>query len=179
MTALEAVARLSPTAFAALADPDVWEPILVDWVVNSDNWVVRLAAVRLLGMLRRVTDRVAAALRVAMQDNSHVQQAAYAAAGEFRSMKGDVIPELLGLLADPSAGVAASTARLLVSLARGEGAPDRRRILRGLQDAVTSAPQAASVYLMHPGEDGGAETIRFVDRLDRILYQAIFEVNDS
>jgi hypothetical protein len=179
MTALEAVARLSPSAFAALADPDIWEPILVGWVENSGSWVVRLAAVRLLGMLRRVTDCVATALRVAMQDNSHVQQAAYAAAGEFRSMEGDVIEKLLSLLTDPSAGVVASTARLLVSLARGEGSPDRRRILRGLQDAVTCAPLAASVYLMESGDGQGAETIRFVDRLDRILYQAIFEVDGS
>jgi hypothetical protein len=131
-------------------------------------------------LLRRVTDRVADALRGAMKDNPFIQRAAYSAVAEFRSMKGDVIPELLDLLADPSAGVAASTARLLVSLARGEGAPDRRRILRGLQDAVTSSAATAPVYLMQFDEDGdGDGTIQFVDRLDRILYLAIFEVSDS
>lgn len=180
MTALEAVARISPFAFAALADPDTWEPILVECVATSDDWVARLAAVRLLGMLRRVTDRVTDALRVAMKDNPFAQHAAYAAVAEFRSVKGDVIPELLDLLADPSAGVAASTARLLVSLARGEGAPDRRRILRGLQEAVTSSPAAVPVYLMRTGEDGDwSNTIQFINRLDRILYLAIFEVSDS
>jgi hypothetical protein len=180
MAALDAVARISPNAFAALADPDTWEPILIDWVATGEGWVGRLSAVRLLGMLRRVTDRVADALRVAMKDNSFVQRAAYAAVAEFRSMKGDVIPELLDLLADPSAGVAASTVRLLVSLSRGEGASDRRRILRGLQDAVTSSPAAVPVYLMRIDEDGDeGDTIEFVDRLDRILYLAIFEVSDS
>jgi hypothetical protein len=178
MSALEAVARISPSAFTALADPDAWEPILIEWVATGNNWVGSLAAVRLLGMLRRVTDRIAGALQAAMKDNPYVQRAAYVAVAEFRSMKGDVIPELLDLLADPSAGVVASTARLLASLAQGEGAHDRRRILRGLQNAVTSSPKAARVYLMRKDE-GDADTIEFVDRLDRVLYQAIFEVNGS
>jgi hypothetical protein len=147
-------------------------------VATGNNWVGSLAAVRLLGMLRRVTDRIAGALQAAMKDNPYVQRAAYVAVAEFRSMKGDVIPELLDLLADPSAGVVASTARLLASLAQGEGAHDRRRILRGLQNAVTSSPKAARVYLMRKDE-GDADTIEFVDRLDRVLYQAIFEVNGS
>lgn len=180
IAALDAVAQVSPSAFAALADPDVWEPILIDQVANGRNWVGRVAAVRLLGDLRRVSDRVAAALQVAMKDNSFVQRAAYGAVAEFRSMKGDVIPQLLELLSDSSADVAASTARLLVSLSRGEGASHRRRILRGLQDAVAGPAAAAPVYLMRVAEEGDApETIDFVDRLDRILYLAIFEVNGS
>jgi hypothetical protein len=176
ITALGAVAAISPIAFTALADPDVWEPILVEWVTTSDYWTGRLAAVRLLGLLRRVSDGVTAALRMALQDNQYVQRAAYAAAAEFRSMEGDVIPALLGLLADPSAAVAASTARLLASLAQGEGTQDRRRILQGLRDAMTVSPKAASVYLMHR-DDGGTDAIEFIDRLDRILYRAIVEVS--
>lgn len=178
LTALEAVARISPSAFTALADPDVWEPILTEWVATGNNWVGSLAAMRLLGMLRRVTDRIADALRVAMKDNPYVQRAAYAAVAEFRTMKGDVVPKLLRLLVDPSAGVAASTARLLASLAQEETTPDRRRILHGLQNAVTNSPMAARVYLMRRNE-GGADAIEFVDRLDRIIYQAIFAVSGS
>ena len=176
VTALGAVAAISPIAFTALADPDVWEPILVEWVTTSDDWTGRLAAVRLLGLLRRVSDGVAAALRMALQDNQYVQRAAYAAAAEFRSMDGDVIPALLGLLADPSAAVAASTARLLASLAQGDGTQDRRRILQKLRDAMTVSPKAASVYLMHRDDDG-TDAIEFIDRLDRILYRAIVEVS--
>jgi hypothetical protein len=179
LTALEAVARISPVAFTALAAPDTWEPILIEWVATSDYWTGRLAAIRLLGLLRRVTDRVADAFRVAMQDNIYVQRAAYDAVAEFRTMKGDVLPALLALLANPSTGVAASTARLLASLARGEGTADRRRILRGLRDAVASAPRGARVYLMKKDDDAGAEIVEFVDRLDRVLYQAIFEVSGS
>ena len=178
LTALEAVARISPVAFTALAAPDTWEPILIEWVVTSDYWTGRLAAIRLLGLLRRVTDRVADALRVAMQDNIYVQRAAYDAVAEFRTMKGDVLPALLDLLTSPSTGVAASTARLLASLARGEGTADRRRILGGLQDAVVSAPRGARVYLLQR-DDAGTQSIEFVDRLDRVLYQAIFEASGS
>jgi hypothetical protein len=115
------------------------------------------------------------ALRAAMKDVSFVQQAAYDSVAQFRTMKRDITTELLALLGDQDAGVVASTARLLVSLARSEGATtDRRRILRGLQDAVAEAPSARQVYLMAEGET--AMSIRFVDRLDRILYRAIFEV---
>ena len=180
MAALEAVARISPKAFAALADPNDWETMLIEWVATSDYWVGRVAAVRLLGMLRLVTDLVADALRIAMKDNVFVQRAAYAAVSEFRMMKDDVIPRLLELLADPSAGVVASATRLLLGLARGEGAPHRRLILRGLQDAVAGPSSAVPVYLMRYDEDGsGGDIIEYVDRLDRILYLAIFEVTDS
>ena len=53
-------------------------------------------------------------------------------------------------------------------------------ILRSLQDAVISSAATARVYLMQFEEEGdGGGTIQFVDRLDRILYLAIFEVSDS
>ncbi len=176
LTALEALARVSPNAFAALADPDIWESILTEWAETAWHWTTRLASVQLLGLLRRVTERIAATLRAAMNDVSFVQLAAYESVGEFRRMKGDIVPELLDLLDDPSANVVASTTRLLVSLARSEGAiVDRRRILRSLQDVVSGSPKVGSVYLMQ--EDDGTMSIQFVDRLDRILYRAIFEVS--
>jgi hypothetical protein len=178
LTAIEALARISPEAFTALADPDIWEPILTNWAEAAEHWTTRLAAVRLLGQLRRVTERVAAALRAAMSDVSFVQQAAYDSVGGFRRMKGDIIPQLLGLLDDPSAAVAASTARLLVSVAQAEGATaDRRRVLRGLQDAVARSPRVGAVYLMHELENESRMSMQYVDRLDRILYRAIFEVS--
>lgn len=92
-------------------------------------------------------------------------------------MRGDITPELLRLLDDPCAGVAASTARLLVSLARSEGATtDRRRILRGLQDAAAGSAKDRNVYLMRE-HLGSGFSIQFVDRLDQILYQAVFQVS--
>jgi hypothetical protein len=180
IAALDALAQAAPSAFAALAHPDEWEPILIRWVASGEGWVGRESAVRLLGMLRRVTDSVAEALKVAVKDNFFVQRAAYAAAAEFRSMKGEVLPDLLELLSDASAGVVASAARLLESLSRGEGAPHRRRILRGLQDAVVDSAAAVPVYLMRIDDDlSGDFAIEFVDRLDRILYQSIFTVSES
>ncbi|MFC1435439.1 hypothetical protein ACEZDB_32840 [Streptacidiphilus sp. N1-3] len=176
LTAIDALAQVSPIAFKAVAEPDVWEPILTEWVQTADHWTTRLAAVRLLGLLRRVTERVAVALSAAMNDVSFVQQAAYDAAEEFHSMKSDITPELLRLLDDPDAAVAASTARLLVYLARGEGLlTDRRRILRGLKDAVAGPVGGRNVYLMHEGE--ARMSIQFVDRLDQVLYGAIFELS--
>jgi hypothetical protein len=176
LTATEAVARFSPDTFAALALPEFWEPILTEWAQYGDHWVARLAAVRLLGRLRRVTERVAHALRSAMNDVSFVQQAAYSSVSEFRRIEGDILPELLQAIDDPSAGVAAATTRLLVGVARAEVAPaDRRRILRSLQQAAARPSMVRPVYLM---DDGAlAMSIRFVDRLDRILYHTIFEIS--
>ena len=91
-------------------------------------------------------------------------------------MKGDITPQLLGLLDDRDAGLAASTTRLLVNLARGEGSTaDGRRILRAFQDTVARSTQARNVYLMNEG--AFAMSIRYVDRLERILYRGIFEVS--
>ncbi|MEU6025126.1 hypothetical protein [Micromonospora sp. NPDC047134] len=177
LSATYALARQSPDAFAALTDPDEWEPLLVEWAETASRWIIRLSAVRLLGLLRRVTSRITAALRAAMTDVSYIQQAAYESVGEFRRMKDDIIPELVDLLDDQSAAVAAATARLLVALAEAEGTTvDRRRILDGLQEAATGTPQARPVYLMR--DDGeGLMSIEYLDRLDRILYRAIFELS--
>ncbi|SHN36212.1 serine protease [Actinacidiphila paucisporea] len=178
LTAADALARVSPNAYTALADPDVWEPILTEWVETADHWTARLSALRLLGLLRRVTPRVTAALRAAMKDNFHVQQAAYDTVQDFHSMKGDITAELIESLGDADAGVAGSTARLLLNLARGEGATtDRRRILRGLQEAASSPTKGRNMYMMSEGEIVHTLSIRFVDRLDRLLYQAIFEIS--
>ena len=177
LTAAEALARVSTGAFAVVADPDVWEPILTEWVRVEEHWTARVAAVRLLGHLRRVTDRVVVALRAAMKDVSFVQQAAYESVAEFRRIEGDILSELLLLLGDPSAGVAAATARLLVGVARAEGTSSHsRRILRALEEAATrSCVIPRPVYLME--EAGGSMRIRFVDRLDRILHRAMFEIS--
>ncbi len=176
LTATEAVARLSPDAFAALAPPDFWEPVLTEWVQYGQHWTSRLAAVRLLGRLRCVTERVARALCSAVNDVSFVQQAAYASVTEFRRIEGDILPELLQLLEDPSAGIAAATARVLVSIAQSEvSSADRRRILRKIEQAATRPSSARAVYLMD--ENGGFMSINYVDRLDRILYGAIFEIS--
>jgi hypothetical protein len=176
LVATESLARLSPDAFAARADPHLWEPILTERARYSTSWTARQAAILLLGRLRRVTERVALALRAAMNDILYVQQAAYTAVGEFRRLSGDVIEDLLPALDDPSAGVAAATARLLAGVAKAEGtlAADRRRILRGLQRAAGLPGATRPVYLLE--EPSNAMHIRFVDRLDRILYRAIFEI---
>jgi len=111
-----------------------------------------------------------------MNDVCFVQQAAYESVSDFLRMEGDILSDLLAQLGDPSAGVAAVTARLLVGVARAEvTSADRRRILRGLQEAATRSSGTRPVYLMEEGL--GHMSIRFVDRLDHILYRAIFDVS--
>ncbi len=130
LTATEAIARKSPDTFARLASPEDWEPVFAEWAQYRDHWSERLAAVRLLGRLRRVTPRVAQALRAAMEDNPYTQHAAYAAVGEFRHIEGDVFQEVLSMLDSPSAATSAAAARLLVSAAKaGIDVEKRRRII--------------------------------------------------
>lgn len=176
LTATEAIARFAPEAFAATASPQFWEPILTEWAQYGKHWVSRMAALRLLGRLRSVTGRVARGLRVAMDDVSFVQQAAYESVTAFRRIDGDILPDLLSLIDGRSAGTAAATTRLLVSTAKTNIAPaDRRRILRSLQGAVARPGMARPVHLMN--EHDGSMSIRFVDNLDRIIYRAIFEIS--
>jgi hypothetical protein len=178
LTAANAVAQLLPGAFAAAADPDEWELILTDWAETAAHWNKRLAAVRLLGLLRRVSVRSAEALRAAMNDVSFVQGAAYASATGFRYVKGEIVPRLLDLLEDPSAGVAASAVRLLTGLAQSEGVTaDRRRILLGLREAIAKSVRARPVYLMRDLDEDTQMSIEFVDQLDRILYRAVLEIH--
>ena len=175
LTATEAVARRSPPAFARVATPEDWEPFLTESVRSEAHWTARQAAVRLLGRLRRVSDRVVVALQSAMNDVSYVQMAAYEAACEFRRVDADILSDLFGLLDDRCAGVAAATIRLLTGIARAECEPaDRRRILRHLREAAGRPIMDRPVYLME--ETGLDMKIQFSGRLDRILYAAISEI---
>ncbi len=176
LTATEAVARFSPDAFAVHASPDVWEPLLAEWAQYGVHWTARMAAIRLLGRLRRVTERGSRALRAAMNDVSFVQEAAYNSVSHFRIVEGDILPELLRSIDDPSAGVAAATTRLLMGVARSEVTnADRRRILLTLEQAAARMSMVRPDYLMD--ESNGVISVRYIDRLDRILYRAIVEVS--
>ncbi|MFE0677065.1 hypothetical protein [Streptomyces sp. NPDC058867] len=177
LTALNALAQAAPHAFTALADPDVWEVILTECSETAPHWNKRLAAVRLLGLLRRVSGRISAALCTAMGDVSFVQKAAYTSVARFRQVTGDIIPELIGRLNGPDAAVAASTARLLVALAQAEGATaDRRRILLGLRQAAAGPAGLRGVYLMLDYDEAPEMSVEFVDSLGRLLYRAILEI---
>lgn len=178
LTATEAVARVSPIAFAVLASPDYWESLLCDWACYGNHWTARMAAIRLLGLLRRVTPQVTRALRSAMYDEPLVQQAAYLSVSEFRRIEGDILPELLELLDDPNASVVAATTQLLVNMARSEiTSAQRRQILAKLKEAASRPSSVRPVYLMSTSTSSFHWSIQFIDRLDQILYVAIFEVS--
>jgi hypothetical protein len=176
LTATEAVARLSPDAFATRANPEFWEPMLTAWIQYDADWVTRMAAVRLLGRLRCLSPLSAPALWSAMNDVSHVQQAAYAAMSDFRRLKGDVLPTLLEALEGSDHAVIAATTTLLVSISSAEiSSQDRCRILRALEQAAARVGTLQPVFLME--ERSGFMSIKRLDFLDRVLYSAILEIN--
>lgn len=179
LTATEAIARRSPDTFARLASPEDWEPIFTEWTQYRDHWSERLAAVRLLGRLRRVTPRVARALRAAMEDDPFTQHAAYAAVGEFRYIEGDVFQNVLSMLDDPSAATSAAAARLLVSAAKaGIDVEKRRQIISTLQEVIRKPSATRPIFLMGSSHSG-VMSPRFVGTLDEILYRSIFEIGSA
>lgn len=179
LTASEAVARKSPDTFARLASPEDWEPVFTEWAQYRDQWSERLAAVRLLGRLRRVTPRVAQALGAAMEDNPYTQHAAYASVSDFRHIEGDVFQDVLSMLDNPSAATSAAAARLLVSAAKaGIDVEKRRRILYTLQEVVRKPSATRPIFLMEEAFSG-VMFPRFVGTLDEILYRAIFDISGA
>jgi hypothetical protein len=180
LTSIEAIARKSPDAFARLASPDDWEPVLTEWAQYRDHWSERLAAVRLLGRLRRVTPRVAQALKAAMTDNPYTQHAAYAAVGEFRHIEGDVFQDVLSMLDSPSAATSAAAARLLVSAANaGIDVGKRRHIIKTLQKIVRKPSATRPIFLMEATGLNLVMSPKFVGTLDETLYRSIFEISGT
>jgi hypothetical protein len=180
LTATEAIARKSPDTFARLASPEDWEPVFTEWVQYCDGWSERLAAVRLLGRLRRVTPRVAKALRAAIEDNPYTQHAAYAAVSEFRYIEGDVLQDVLSMLDSTSAATSAAAARLLVSAAKaGIDVDNRRRIINSLQEVVRKPSATRPVFLMDVAAFNGVMSPRFLGMLDETLYRSIFEISGA
>lgn len=178
LTATEAVARKFPDLFARLANPEVWEPLLSEWAVHNHGWAERLAAIRLLGRLRRVTPRIAQAIKVAMEDDPYVQQATYASIGEFRYIEGDVFQDVLLMLGNTSTATSAAAAKLLVSAAKaGIDVEIRRRIINTLQENVRKPSAKHPVYQMETRGSSYAMFPKFVGTLDEIFYRAIFEIS--
>lgn len=180
LTATEAVARKSPDTFARLASPEDWEPVFTEWARYRDHWSERLAAIRLLCRLRRVTPRVAQALRAAMEDNPYTQHAAYAAVGEFRHIEGDVFQDVLSMLDSPTTATSAAAARLLVSAAKaGIDVEKRRRIINSLQEVVRKPSATRPIFLMETTGLNQIMSPRFVGTLEETLYRSIFEISGA
>lgn len=180
LTATEAISRKAPDTFARLATPEYWEPVFTEWVRYRDHWAERMAAVRLLGRLRRVTPRVTQALRAAMEDDLYTQHAAYAAVGEFRYIGGDVFQDVLSMLDSSSAATSAAAARLLVSAAKaGIDVKNRRQIINALKEIVRKPSATRPIFLMEISGLNYVMSPRFVGTLDETLYRSIFEISDA
>lgn len=178
LSAIEAVATAAgednPLVDTA-ADPKYWEPVLVEWAQFLPWWLGRMAAVSLLGRLRRLTPKIVRALVSAIKDDAYVQLAAFEAGGRFRSVDGDILPNVLPLLNSTSTSVAAAAAGLLTAISRGDGEfVDRRLIFRAL-DAAANRGARGSVYLQDDHTDSPMG-FHNEGRLDRILQDAALSV---
>lgn len=178
LTATEAISRKAPDTFARLASPKDWEPVFTEWAQYCDGWAERMAAVRLLGRLRRVTPRIAQALRAAMEDDLYVQHAAYAAVSEFRYMEGNVFQDVLLMLDDPSAVTSAAAAKLLVGATKaGIDVEKRRKIMWTLQEVARKSSATRPIFLMDVSKLNYVMSPTFMGTLDETLYRSIFEIS--
>jgi hypothetical protein len=178
ITALEAIVRFGDAEleFSNFAALDIWEPLLTDWAQNHAHWVVRTAAIRLLGCLRRVSKSISHALLAAASDIEFVQIAAREAVRQFRRIDGDILSTLFQGLANPCPSTASATALLLESLALGEASGrDRLRIAQALEQAAAVAPNVPIHHIKtHPVT--WQQIIYNADRLDRVFRKVTLNI---
>jgi hypothetical protein len=170
---MAAAAELAPATFSNLADPEELEPLLILTVKCHNNYTGRVAAVTLLGFLRRVTTEGVEALHAALKDVIYVQQSALDAVLRFRRLDGEILPLLFEGLYHPSAMAGYATAQLLAALGRSDRThpEQRRQILRALADAVRDPRSDRVVYFGYVNA-----RIQALPRLNHSYYRAMMQV---
>jgi hypothetical protein len=177
LTAMQALARRHTPMFSRLAEPGLFEPVFSELALSCSHWTGRMAAMQLLGLLRRVNPAIAKAFRKAMSDVTFVSEAATEAAIEFRRVDGPVLNEMLELLDSPSANVAASTAKLLCSVANARShAVDQQLILRSLESAALSSERPRPIYQLTE-TPAGFTRMSYSGQLDQVLFEKFFEIS--
>ncbi len=98
---------------------------------------------------------------------------------QFRRREGIVLSDFLEGLHDPSATFAHATVQMLKGIARADDttASERRQILAKLRDVYlepgTIRPVYAQEYI------NGTTRLRYLDRLDKAIFEAILEITKS
>jgi hypothetical protein len=141
-------AERSPDTFARLAMELNLEPMLTRAARAHPKIVARVAAVRLLGKLRRVSTETVVALLDSLLDEQQVREMASRVLRDLPRVKHTSITPLLQALDHDSGLVASCAAQVLTQLARSERLPTevRSQILAALADAVRSPRSERGVY---------------------------------
>ena len=159
------------------------EPLLVR-AVKEHDWVPgRVAAIRLIAHLSKVSESTVAGLLQALRDDQTVQQAAVETLSQLHRVDQGLIPQLVRSLSDRSAIVAQISARLLSAIGRaGDTTPSgREQIVAALANAVRAPQSRRGLYEMDGSGISEEDYLRisYTGRLDHVCFQALLEVTGT
>jgi hypothetical protein len=174
-------AELSPATFINLARENNLEPLLAETVKKHDWIPGRVAAIKLIGYLDKITTNTVNALQEALLDDYEVERAAIETFTRMRRIEGNMLDQLFEQLDDDSAKVAYTSAQILSLLGRSERTkPEQRKlILKKLADAVRSPNSNRGLYEMIGTGQGSDSFLRlsYQGKLNQAFFQALLEVS--
>jgi Domain of unknown function (DUF4062) len=179
LTVAARVVRRLPSVFAKHADPVRLEQSLARIAGFARNANSRRAAITLLSYLRRVTRRTVDALLSALQDDRHVQEAAFDALQRLR-LTAEMRAPLTRTLRSNSTVVATGAARMLSVIARQERTPPdvRQEILNALIEVVRQRKSWNAIYRFTGtgGHSGDPVRITRLGSFEQELHRAVLDV---
>ena len=173
-------AERSPSTFAKIADDLELAPLIADAAVRHDKTAGRVAAIRLIGYLNKVSISTVDALQQALLDNQDVRQAAIETFTRLQRVEGEIVDELFNRLYDSSSIVAYTSAQTLSLMGRSEKTKPahRQRILTALADAVRSPESRRGIYAIvgTGGDQSSYLRLSFQGQLDQMIFRSLLEV---
>ncbi len=178
------VAKRMPSTFANMAQPEIFEPLLIYAACHGDHWKSNCAAIELLGLLRFVSGRITQLLKYALKRHHAVQQATLNLIGNLQNLQQGTMTDLIGelcnekMLYHESASVAYTVASILSLLARNVYLDQKQRLtIQATLAAAADDPRSRrGVYLQ---SEGGLfnDRLRIVllCRLNQAIFQAMLE----
>lgn len=179
-----AMAERAPAAFANLDQQEALEYRLVEIATLHRGFVERMAAVTLLGRMRRVSPKTISAFLAAMHSSPYEQQAALDAAMRQRVIPDEYLTTLLEGLSDVNASRVYAVAQILRALTRNNKLPPQHHthIAFALVEAIKHLGKQSrrDVYLMTGDwRDGGGQfTIEHRGQLDETLYEVLVQISE-
>jgi len=174
-------AELSPATFVNLARENNLEPLLAETVKKHDWIPGRVAAIKLISYLDKITTSTVNVLQDALFDEHEVELAVIETFTRIRRIEGDMLEQLFGKLYDDSAKVAYTSAQILSLLGRSERTkPEQRKeILKKLADAVRSPNSKRGIYEIIGTGSGDDSFLRlsYQEKLNQAFFQALLEVS--
>ncbi|AFZ61343.1 caspase family protein [Anabaena cylindrica FACHB-243] len=174
-------AELSPATFVNLARENNLEPLLAETVKKHNPVPGRVAAIKLISYLDKITTSTVNVLQDALFDEHEVELAVIETFTRIRRIEGDMLEQLFGKLYDDSAKVAYTSAQILSLLGKSERTKpeQRKKILQKLADAVRSPSSKRGIYetIGNGGSSDYFLRLSYQGKLNQAFFQALLEIS--